>query len=278
MKYTKLHGAGNDFIVINNIEEKLPIDDFTHISKRLCRRRLSIGADGLMVVDKAEVGGDFRMHFYNADGSIGEMCGNGARCIARYGYEKGLASDTQTIETKSGIVKGWRQSKRTYKVMLNPPTLVKLHYNLIVDGVEYECSYVELGNPGLPHGVVKCDNIEEFSTEKLWDLGNKLRYHEAFLKGANINFYQMKKNGEVFVKTFERGVEDFTLACGTGSGSVAFILRLMDRTSNSTIINTSGGKLSVEVKLKGENTAEIYLTGPTNIVSEGEVMDEELEY
>src|SRR5699024_2878256 len=164
----------------------------------------------LMVVDKAEVGGDFRMHFYNADGSIGEMCGNGARCIARYGYEKGLASDTQTIETKSGIVKGWRQSKRTYKVMLNPPTLVKLHYNLIVDGVEYECSYVELGNPGLPHGVVKCDNIEEFSTEKLWDLGNKLRYHEAFLKGANINFYQMKKNGEVFVKTFERVVEDFT--------------------------------------------------------------------
>lgn len=279
MRYTKLHGAGNDFIVINNIEEKLPINKFAEIAKNLCQRRLSIGADGMMVVDKSEGDGDFKMHFYNADGSIGEMCGNGARCIARYAYENGLSSEVQTIEAKAGLVKGWRQSKRTYKIMLNSPTLIELDYNISVDGVDYECSYIELGNPGLPHGVVKYDNLKDTSNKELWDLGNKLRHHKVFPKGANINFYEIEENGEVFVKTFERGVENFTLACGTGSGSVALVLRLSNKLSKArTIINSLGGQLSVEIKFNKDQITEIYLTGPTNIVSEGKVLDEDLVY
>lgn len=273
MKYTKAHGAGNDFIIINNIEEKLTIDKFSELAKTLCQRRFSIGADGLMLVDKAEADGDFKMHFYNADGSIGEMCGNGARCIARYGYEKGLSSDTQIIETTAGIVKAWRQSRDIYKVKLNSPTNIELDYNLSVDGVEYETSYVELGNPGLPHAVTKYDNLSRKSNKELWDLGNKLRHHKSFPKGANINFYEIEENGEVFIKTFERGVEDFTLACGTGAGSVALVLKLLKKTFKSPVaINSLGGKLFIEVEFKEEGT-EIYLTGPTKFVAEGRVIE-----
>ena len=104
MKFTKMQGAGNDFIIINNMEEKLPVEKLGTLAKRICTRRLSIGADGLMVVDAPTEGGDYKMRFYNADGSLGEMCGNGARCIARYGYENGLAGITQRVETTAGLV------------------------------------------------------------------------------------------------------------------------------------------------------------------------------
>ena len=103
MKFTKMQGAGNDFIVINNMEEKLPQAQFAALARRLCTRRMSIGADGMMIVDAPQNGGDYRMYFYNADGSLGEMCGNGARCIARYGYEKGLAGETQRVETTAEV-------------------------------------------------------------------------------------------------------------------------------------------------------------------------------
>ena len=122
MKFTKMQGAGNDFIVINNIEEKLPQAQFAALARRLCTRRMSIGADGMMIVDAPQNGGDYRMYFYNADGSLGEMCGNGARCIARYGYEKGLAGETQRVETTAGLVVGQRRDKRMYTVRLNDIT------------------------------------------------------------------------------------------------------------------------------------------------------------
>ena len=127
MKFWKMNGAGNDFIIINNIEEHIPIDKLGKLAKTLCTRRMSIGADGLMVVDKADGDADYKMRFYNADGSMGEMCGNGARCICRYGYENGLAGEIQTIETTAGIVKGERISERMYKVRLNDPGIVLLH-------------------------------------------------------------------------------------------------------------------------------------------------------
>lgn len=273
-----MHGAGNDFIIINNMEEKIDIEKFPLIAKTLCERRMSIGADGLMVVEHSQRDVDFRMIFYNSDGSIGEMCGNGARCISRYGYEKVLSSEIQRIETDSGIIEGWRMTKRDYRIKLNPPSLIQLDHNISIDNREYECSYVELGNPGLPHGVVKMDNMGEIPEEDFWRLGNQLRHHKSFPKGANINFYEII-DGEVFVRTFERGVEDFTLACGTGSGSVALVLKLLHKVEDEIIrINVSGGVLDVEVKINEDESKEIYLTGPTNIIAVGQVRDEELEY
>ena len=139
MKFTKMQGAGNDFIVINNIEEKLPQAQFAALARRLCTRRMSIGADGMMIVDAPQNGGDYRMYFYNADGSLGEMCGNGARCIARYGYEKGLAGETQRVETTAGLVVGQRRDKRMYTVRLNDITKFAQDVTAKIDGKTVQC-------------------------------------------------------------------------------------------------------------------------------------------
>ena len=124
MRFTKMHGAGNDFIIINNIEEKLPRGALPALAKRLCAAHTGAGADGLMAVESAVRGGDYAMLFFNSDGSEGEMCGNGARCIARYGYEHGLAGETQHVETVSGTVTGRRITPTLYRVRLNDPSLM----------------------------------------------------------------------------------------------------------------------------------------------------------
>ena len=221
MKFWKMNGAGNDFIIINNIEEKLPLEIFPKLAATVCERHLSIGADGLMVVEKAESGGDYKMLFYNSDGSIGEMCGNGARCICRFGYENGLAGETQKVETMSGTVVGYRLSDREYRIRLNPPTRLELDYDAEAEGVTYDCSYVELGSPGLPHGVFHMNGLKRIPGSELKALGRKLRFSRTFPKGANINFYELEPDGTVLIRTYERGVEDLTYACGTGTASVA---------------------------------------------------------
>lgn len=143
MKFWKMNGAGNDFVILNNLEEHLPVDILPQVARTLCERHRSIGADGLMVVDTPTQGGDYKMLFYNSDGSMGEMCGNGARCICRYGYENGLAGELQTVETTAGIVTGCRVEKRLYRIRLNDPTTVKLDCPVEIDGVRYPCSYVD---------------------------------------------------------------------------------------------------------------------------------------
>lgn len=165
MKFWKMNGAGNDFIIINNIEEKIPTEEFPRMAKLLCERHLSIGADGLMAVEKPteNVTADYRMLFYNSDGSMGEMCGNGARCICRYGYEKGLAGTVQKVETTAGIVIGERIDKRLYRIRLNDPCNLRFDEPIAVDGRLYSCSYAELGSPGIPHCVVAIKNLRASS-------------------------------------------------------------------------------------------------------------------
>ena len=275
MKFWKMNGAGNDFIIIDNRVEKISGDKLPIVAKTLCERHLSIGADGFMVVE-ASAKADYRMIFFNSDGSLGEMCGNGARCIARYGYENKLAGEVQRIETDSGIVVGHRIDKRLYKVRLNDVTLLERR-DLDVDGKVYECTYVELGTPGLPHAVVPINGLADYPRDKLFDLGHKMRYHKAFPKGANVNFFEIVEKDHVTVRTWERGVEDFTYACGTGSGSVATVLTLAGKASGQNVrIDMPGGKLFIDVERTGEHVDNLYLTGPTNIVCKGDVTDEEL--
>ena len=175
MQFWKMNGAGNDFIILNNLQEGLSADCFPALARRLCERRLSIGADGLMVVERPQSGGDYRMLFYNSDGSAGEMCGNGARCICRYGYEIGLAGELQRVETTAGLVTGRRITRRQYKIELNRPTTLRLDYPVEVDGKTYPCSYVELGYPGLPHAVVPIPGLRGRPEAELFALGRKLR-------------------------------------------------------------------------------------------------------
>lgn len=285
MKFWKMNGTGNDFIIINNLEEKLPHEAFPKLARTLCERHLSIGADGFMVVEASEIA-DYRMMFYNADGTMGEMCGNGARCICRYGYEHGLAGETQRVETTAGLVTGWKIDSRNYKIRLNDPSVIDFDRPVEVDGTTYLCSYVELGKPGIPHIAVHISGLKDYPQRDLFDLGRKLRSHEAFYKGANVNFYEIIGPDHILERTYERGVEDFTYACGTGTGSLVSVLALKGQASGKNVqVDVPGGRLVIDVELadaepEGEAAGRIknlYLTGPTNIVAKGDVTDEEVQ-
>ena len=277
MQFWKMNGAGNDFIILNNIQEGLPAEAFPVLARTLCTPHRSLGADGFMVVEPAQGEGDFRMRFYNSDGSVGEMCGNGARCICRYGYETGLAGPTQRVETTAGLVIGERISQRAYRVRLNDPTTLSLHEELEAEGAVWPCAYVELGDPGIPHAVVPYPGLAGADPQALFRLGRALRNHPRFPKGANVNFYEVTGPDQVLEKTYERGVEDFTLACGTGTGSVVTVLTLLGQVSGQGVqVTMAGGVLTVDVERQGDQVTGLYLTGPTNLVAKGEIFDEEL--
>ena len=277
MRFTKMNGAGNDFIILNNLTEHLDHDRFPDLARTLCRRHFSIGADGLMVVEAPLQGGDYRMLFYNSDGSAGEMCGNGARCICRYGFENGLAGESQTVETPSGLITGFRISARDYRIRLTSPSVVRLDYPVEVRGKFWPSSYIELGTPGLPHAVIPYPGLSQKTMEELRDLGRDLRWNPAFPKGANVNFYEITGPDRITELTYERGVEDFTYACGTGTGSMVAVLTLLGKVSGKGVrAEMRGGVLTVDAEREGDRIANLYLTGPTNIVCKGEVTDEEL--
>ena len=275
MKFTKIQGAGNDFIIINNFELKIPVEKLSSLAIKVCERRVSLGADALMVVDKPTHNGDFKMRFYNADGTVGEMCGNGARCIARYAFENKVAKEFMTIETVAGNVYATKIDNRKYKVKLNNPQNINLDVNINFNEKIYECSYLELGNPGLPHAVIKVDKLDKI---ELLELAKKVRYYEGFPKGANVNFYTVTGDNELDILTYERGVEGFTLACGTGSGSTALvsILKGLCVKNKPVSLNTMGGILSIDIEFKNEEVENLYLIGDTNIIAIGEIMDEDL--
>ena len=188
MEFWKMNGAGNDFIVVDDRRNAIPENRWPEIVRVLCERHMSIGADGFMVVKPPTCGGDYKMLFFNSDGSTGEMCGNGARCICRYGFENGLAGETQRVETTAGLVTGWRMGKRLYRIRLNDPCHMRLDGTAEVDGITYDCAYVELGDPGIPHAAVPIAGLRDYDAAALLRLGRTLRHYPDFPKGANVNF------------------------------------------------------------------------------------------
>lgn len=278
MRFTKMNGAGNDFILLDAIAEPFDESAAPALARALCDRRRSVGADGLMLVTRAEGDADYRMRFYNSDGSLGEMCGNGARCICRYGYENGLAGETQRVETTAGLVTGWRMGKRLYRIRLNDPCHMRLDGRLEVDGITYDCAYVELGDPGIPHAAVPIAGLRDYDAAALLRLGRTLRHYPDFPKGANVNFYEIIGPDHVYERTYERGVEDFTYACGTGTGSVVTVLTLLGKVSGKHVrVDMTGGTLYVDAERDAAGrVTDLYLTGPTNVVCKGEITDENL--
>ena len=252
MKVYYMNGAGNDFMVMDTRDQKL---DFSKLALELCK--LS-GADGFMAVDHSEQA-DFKLHFYNADGSRGEMCGNGARCICRFAYEMGIAGGEMTVETDAGLVPGWRIDESQYRVRLNNPSVLDLSR-------KGNIAYAELGDPGVPHAVAEYDADLWADADCIWDHMRQLRYDPAFPKGANVNFYQLLGEAEVRVLTYERGVEDFTLACGTGTASVACVLWKQGRLPGGVLTaHNRGGTLKVSISGRDGRVESIYLEGPTEM-------------
>ena len=255
MQCWHMSGAGNDFMVIDARGLTL---DFEEMSKELCA--LS-GADGFMAVAYSERA-DFKLHFYNSDGSRGEMCGNGSRCICRFAYDHGIAGENMVVETDAGLVSGRRLSESQYLVKLNNPGIVDLNR-------KGDIAYVELGNPGVPHAVVEVPGLNWDQAEELREQGKSLRYDPAFLKGANVNFYSWIGEGKVRVMTYERGVEDYTLACGTGCGSTAVTLWLRGQLPGGKLTaENRGGTLALSVEGENGVVSALYLEGSAVILKE----------
>ncbi|MBN2287211.1 MAG: diaminopimelate epimerase [Tissierellales bacterium] len=280
LKYTKMQGLGNDFIIMDNRTYKYKSEELQSLARKVCQRRISVGADGFMAIEEAQSKADFKMLFFNADGTIGEMCGNGARCIARYAYKNHIAKQEMIFETTAGNVYAMvDDNERTVSVALNLPEIINLDMKIDIEGQEFMVSYIELGNPGVPHGVIEYKNLEQMSRDDLLELGRQLRYHKAFYKGANINFYNINSASSAIVRTYERGVEDFTLACGTGAASVAVVLWLKQLVKGNRInLKVPGGDLTIEITTDKNNLIErLLLIGNTNIVAEGWITDEDID-
>ena len=249
MELLVMSGAGNDFVVLDAREQQL---DFETLSKELCKK---FGTDGLLALDVSETA-DFKLHFYNPDGSRGEMCGNGARCICKYAFDKGLAGEAMTVETDAGLVYGWRLGENRYKVQLNNPGLLDLHRR-------EDAAYMELGDPGIPHSVTDYPALSWENKEKLLPVFLDLRRDPVFPKGVNVNLYRQLSDTSVRILTYERGVEDFTLACGTGSASVAVALYLQGKLPGGRLtVENPGGTLEIAIEGDGKSVTALYLEGP----------------
>ena len=252
MEYWHMSGAGNDFAVVDVRGEAC---DLQALAIRLCKET---GADGFLALDHSVVA-DFRLHFYNSDGLRGEMCGNGARCICRFAYDQGICGENMEIETDAGIVYGWHLKGDQYRVQLNLPSV--LDFERAKPAI-----YAELGDPGIPHALLEV--FDAPCGETLLPQALFLRHHSAFPKGANVSFFQMLSENSLQVLTYERGVEDYTLACGTGCGSIAAALWTAGRLPGKELLcHNPGGDLRLRLETENGALRAILLTGPATVLS-----------
>ena len=265
MKYSRMHGAGNSFVIVE--ADGIPPEQLSALALELCSESSGMRSDGLIAVCPYEgEDADFRMLFYNSDGSLGEMCGNGARCVCRYGFEHGYAPDADHIRVMAtaGLVTGKRITAEQYEVCLNSPSVTDPHRAAEAFGKSYDCAYIELGSPGIPHAIVCVEASAFEDLDALREIGRALRYAPVFPKGANVTFACRTGVSSVQAITFERGVEDFTLACGTGCGSTAVALSLRGELKGNVLsISMPGGELSIRFRRDGDRFSDILLTGPT---------------
>ncbi|MBR4864059.1 MAG: diaminopimelate epimerase [Oscillospiraceae bacterium] len=254
MQVSHMSGAGNSFAVV---DARGYTGDLQKLAVQLCAQ---LHTDGFLALDHSQTA-DFKLHFYNPDGLRGEMCGNGARCICKFAYDLGLVGEKMTLETDAGLVFGRRIGAQEYAVQLNLPSVTELHRL-------GDCAYVELGDPGIPHAVLEMPDLTWEDKENLRSYGSRLRHDKAFPKGANVDFYRQLAPGQVRVLTYERGVEDFTLACGTGSASVAVVLWEKGLLPEGKLIaQNPGGTLTVTLETKENQLIAIQLQGPVETLN-----------
>ncbi len=258
MKVTfhKYQGTGNDFIIIDNYHND-PVVLNTKQIKKLCDRHFGIGADGLMFLNKKE-GYDFEMLYYNADGNESSMCGNGGRCIVKFAHQTGIHKSLYSFFAIDGKHEAEIDTDGTVSLKMKD-----------VDSVEYHGSHAIL-NTGSPHFVKFAQDVEEIDVV---DSGKGIRYSSQFEKeGINVNFAESLDEDSIYVRTYERGVEDETLSCGTGVTAAALLSAHNENGFNTVNVKTPGGNLSVEFnKVDDEHFTDIWLCGPATFVFKGEV-------
>ena len=273
MQFWKMHGLGNDFIVIDNRNGRIGDDEAADLARKLCERRLSVGADGLLLLSNSSVS-DVRMQIFNADGSEAEMCGNGVRCLAKYCYENGIVRKTEfTVDTLAGPKQVWltlnnevvqavrvdmgtAEWERSKIPMLGEGICV--NEDLRVDEENYRVTCLSIGNP---HCVVFVENVDEFLVKYI---GPIIENHEAFPKRTNVEFVQITGRNDLKVRVWERGCGE-TMACGTGACASAVAANRLGKVGGKVKVHLRGGDLLLDV------AERVFMTGPAEKVFEGKL-------
>lgn len=264
VRFFKMTASGNDFIIIDNREKLIDrsFPDLSSFVRKLCRRNFSVGADGVILVERSDRA-FFKWRFFNSDGSEAEMCGNGGRCVARFAYEMGIAPETMTFEIQTGIIRAEVKGMRV-KIQLHDPHSLCLDKRIRIDDEEVIINSV---NTGVPHVVMIYEKIEDAPVE---ELGRKIRFHSTFSpSGTNVNFVKILKDDEIMVRTYERGVEGETYACGTGVVASAVVLKEKGLVKTPVNALTKGGE-SLRVYIGGG----VFLEGEVRFVFEGKLHPE----
>jgi diaminopimelate epimerase len=269
--FMKMSGSGNDFILIDHRKPFLDEDRMNKFARKVCRRRVSVGADGLILVEESKRA-DFKWRFFNADGSEGEMCGNGGRCVARFAYLKGISGPSLKFETLAGIISAEVNGKRV-KLEMTQPHSLRLDEKISVEEKELSLSSI---NTGVPHAVLFLKNIENVDVV---DMGRVIRFHPHYAPaGVNANFVKVEDDSRLSVRTYERGVEDETLACGTGVVASALVSAFKGFVKSPVSIKTRGGEiLTVHFEIASDQIKNVFFEGDVHIIYEGEMWEEAYE-
>ena len=269
IEFCKMSGSGNDFILIDNRDASLAVGDLVSFVKRVCERKVSVGADGLIVIESSDRA-DFKWRFFNADGSEVEMCGNGGRCAARFALLNGIAGENMRFETVAGIIDAEVRGD-IVKIRLTEPHTLVMDDRIEVAGQPLSVHSV---NTGVPHVVNFVeDDLEGFD---VFNTGRAIRYHEHYRPtGTNANFAAVVDNHTLRVRTYERGVEGETLACGTGSVASALIAAQKGFVESPVDVRVQSGEtLRIHFERTAEGFTKVYLEGKATVVYQGRLWDE----
>ena len=265
--FTKMSGSGNEFLIIDNREPVISDGQKREFVRKVCAQKTSVGADGVIFIENSEES-DFKWDFYNSDGSSAEMCGNGGRCVARYAYEHKIAPRTMTFETTAGIIAAVVDGANI-RVKLTSPQDLRKGIDVELNGVRYS---IDSLNTGVPHAIIYADDVAGVD---VCGVGRGIRFHQSFAPaGTNVDFVQKIGDDSLKIRTYERGVEGETLACGTGvvaSALLAFEKGLVDAPVN---VETLGGEtLKVDFQNSNGTYGDVFLEGLTRVSFEGNIVE-----
>src|SRR6266568_9454957 len=264
LRFTKMDGAGNDFILIDNRAGDIHLNG-SQIA-RLCDRHRGIGADGILLLENPSDHVDFRMRYFNADGGEAEMCGNGARCFARFANKVAGAPAKISFQTPAGLIRGELRGELV-TLQLTDPKDLRLGIELVANSEKERVHFI---NSGVPHVVVPVSKVDDVDVRRR---SKAIRHHKMFAPaGANVNFIEKRGAQKILVRTYERGVEEETLACGTGVVASALIFAATEKVDGPiSVIVRSGSGLSVGFKRAGDQFRDVTLTGPAEFAFEGTI-------
>ena len=268
LNFYKMSGSGNDFIIIDNRNKVVKDADLTQFIASVCRRKMSVGGDGFILVENSD-DVDFEWRFYNSDGSVAEMCGNGARCVARFAYVNKIAGAQMSFKTQAGIIHAQVNNDRV-KIKMPDPTDFKKDEGLKLKDGALSISSI---HTGVPHVVIVVDDIENAAVV---ELGREIRYHKTFAPaGTNVNFICPMEDNVIAMRTYERGVEDETLACGTGAVAGAIVMADKSNVKSPvSILTRSGERLYIYYTEKKGIFSNIYLEGDARIIYEAQLWED----